>query len=265
MSNARRLLLALPVPILLLVLWHLSVDQAWELWFDIRMGSVPAPSDVAVRLWDFAFGGDSNVFSGTLLVQLWASTSRVLTGFALAVLVAVPLGALMGSSRTVSAVMDPTISLIRPVPVTAWVPLVLIVVGLGHRATVMLVFLAAFYPVLLNTIAGVRAVPPRLLEAAAMLGTRPTERMQRVVLPAALPSILAGMRIALGFGWVIVVVGETVGVPDGLGAVIIEARETSQTALIVAGMVYIGLAGFITDRVMTGLIQLSLRNRPVNV
>jgi len=187
----------------------------------------------------------------------------VLSGFVLAAVVAVPLGIVMGRYALVSAAIDPSLSLVRPIPVTAWAPIALITIGVGNKATIFLVFLAAFFPILLNTVSGVSSVPPRLLEAAAMLGTPARQVLYKVVFPAALPSILAGMRIALGFGWVVVVVGENVGVPTGLGAMIIQAQETSRTDLIVAGMALIGLAGYLTDRLMTSLIRLSLRNRPL--
>lgn len=260
----RRMLIALPLPILLVLLWQVGVDHAWELPLDIRMLNVPTPLAVLDRLRDFAFGGVmDDAFSGTLGVHLWASTGRVLTGFAWASFVAVPLGLTIGRSKVTASAIEPTISLLRPVPVTAWVPLVLIVIGLGSRATVVLVFLACVYPILLNTVAGVKAVPLRLLEAADMLGTKRVSRLWRVVLPAALPSILTGMRVALGFGWVVVVVGETVGVTTGLGSVIIEAQQTSKTDLIVAGMIFIGLAGFLTDKTMTGATRRVLRDRPL--
>lgn len=259
------LLLALPVPVVLLVLWQMAVQAEWTVpIIDLRMANVPEPVEVVKRLYDVIFGGVfDDAYSNSILTHAWASTRRVLSGFALAALVAVPLGIIMGRFGRVSAAIDPTLSLVRPIPVTAWAPIALITIGVGNKATIFLVFLAAFFPILLNTVSGVSSVPRRLLEAAAMLGTPARQVLYKVVFPAALPSILAGMRIALGFGWVVVVVGENVGVPTGLGAMIIEAQETSKTDLIVAGMVLIGLAGYLTDRLMTTVIRLSLRNRPL--
>lgn len=255
----RRALWALPFPVALVALWHVAVLRGW-------MTIIPPPKDIAVELWDFAIGGVyDSVHSGTLATHLWASFSRVLTGFAWAVAIAVPLGILIGRSSRVAALLEPTLSLLRPVPVTAWVPLVLIVFGLGSGATVILVFIAAFYPILLSTITGVKNVPERLVEAGAMLGTRGWRMLVRVIVPAALPSILGGMRIALGFAWVVVVVGETTGVPTGLGSTITEARETSNTALIIAGMTFIGLAGFFSDKLLVLTFRLLRRNRPLIV
>ncbi|WP_211262251.1 ABC transporter permease [Nitriliruptor alkaliphilus] len=262
-AAGRSLAVALPVPLLLLVFWHVGVVNAWRLPFDIKMAFVPTPIEVVDRLRDLLLGGVfDDAFSGTAWQHLWASTQRVLTGFVLAVLIAVPLGIWMGRSRLVFRLLDPTINLIRPVPVTAWAPLSLLIIGFGDRSTIFLVFLAAFFPVLLNTIGGVQQVSPRLIEAAAMLGTRPRAVLYRVVLPASMRSIVSGLRIALGLSWVILVVGETVGIRVGLGSMITQARDMSKTDLIVAGMVIIGLAGFLADRLLNVLIRFGTQKRP---
>src|SRR5690606_14715764 len=110
------------------------------------------------------------------------------------VLVAVPLGVLMGRSQLLFRMLEPTINLVRPIPVTAWAPLTLLIIGFGDRSTVFLVFIAAVFPILLNTISGVHQVPGRLLEAAAMLGTPPIQALYKVVIPAAASQIISGMR-----------------------------------------------------------------------
>jgi len=261
---ARQLLLGLPVPLLLIVFWHLGVRNGWTLPFDIRMAQVPAPLEVGRRLADIAFGGLINdPFSGELAKHAWASGVRVVSGFAAAAAIAIPLGVLMGRSRLLAALLDPVVNLVRPIPVTAWVPLALIIIGIGDRATIFLVFLAAFFPVLLNTITAVYQVPNRLLEASAMLGTPRSQALYKVVIPAAAPGIIGGLRIALGLSWVILVVGETTGIRIGLGAMINEAQEVSKTDLVVAGMVVIGLIGFLTDRLLVGLVKVFAGRRPL--
>jgi NitT/TauT family transport system permease protein len=257
MTRTRVVLLGLPFPIALIALWHVAVQQDW-------ISIIPLPGDAAKETWDFLAGGIYDTAqSGTLAMHLLASGGRVLTGFAVAAAVAVPLGILIGRSRRLETVVGPTINLLRPIPVTAWVPLVLIVFGLGGQSTVILVFIAAVYPILLNTIAGVRGASKRLLEAGQMLGTSRLRMLTRIVLPASLPSVLTGMRVGLGFAWVVVVVGETTGVPEGLGAVITEAREVSNTALIIAGMATIGLAGYASDRLITLLVRTLSGRRPL--
>ena len=198
---------------------------------------------------DLAIGGpEGDAFSGTLLSHLTASLTRVFGGFGLAALAAVPLGLLIGRVPLMRQILDPTLQILRPVPVTAWLPLAMILFGLGPRSAYFLVFLGAFYPILVNTIFGVRSVEPRLFEAAAMLGCRGAAQFARVVLPAALPSIFTGLRLGLGFAWVVIVVGEMTGVPTGLGAIIMEARQLSRTDIVICGMIVIGVAGFVCDR-----------------
>lgn len=259
----RAALLALPIPLIFLTLWQLGVQYAWSLPLGIQMGFLPTPVDVARRIADYAVGGIVNdAFSGTLLTHLWASTQRVLAGFAIAAALAIPLGVIMGRSRTTTLMLEPGLNLLRPIPVTAWVPLAMLIIGYGDVATIFLVVLAAFFPILINTVTGVQQVPTRLIEAAAMLGTPPIQTLYKVVIPAASRSIVAGMRVALGLAWVILVVGETVGISTGLGATITQARDMSKTDLIVAGMVIIGIAGFLADRLLVALIKLLTRNRP---
>ncbi|WP_432545449.1 ABC transporter permease [Kineococcus sp. SYSU DK004] len=260
----RTWLLAVPVPLLLLLLWDRGVAGAWTLPLGVQMGFLPEPLDVARRLADLAFGGlVEDSYSRTLWIHLYASTLRVVQGFLLAAVLAVPLGVVMGRSSVLFRMLEPTVNLVRPIPVTAWAPLSLLIIGFGDRSTIFLVFLAAFFPILLNTITGVRQVPARLLEAAAMLGTPAVQALYKVVLPAAVPSIVGGLRIALGLAWVILVVGETVGISVGLGAMITQARDQSRTDLIICGMVVIGLAGFLADRLLVLLVRVLAGRRPL--
>ncbi|MFE1597926.1 ABC transporter permease [Methylobacterium sp. ID0610] len=245
LARLREPVLALAFPLALGVIWHLAtVDRPYSL--------IPPPAEVWTELRDLAVGGiNDDAFSGTLVAHLVASVSRVLGGFGLAVLAALPLGLLIGRVPLVRQLLDPTFQILRPVPVTAWLPLAMILFGLGPRSAYFLVFLGAFYPILVNTVFGVRSVEPRLFEAAAMLGCRGSAQFARVVLPAALPSIFTGLRLGLGFAWVVIVVGEMTGVPTGLGALIMEARQLSRTEIVICGMVVIGLAGFVSDRIVT--------------
>jgi NitT/TauT family transport system permease protein len=150
----------------------------------------------------------------------------------------------------------------RPIPVTAWLPLAMIMFGLGPKSAFFLVCLGAFYPILLNTIFGVRSVDPRLFESASMLGCEGTAQFFRVVLPASLPAIFTGLRLGLGFAWVVIVVGEMTGVQTGLGAIIMEARQLSRTEIVICGMITIGIAGFISDRAIVWLGRYLLKWSP---
>lgn len=250
--------LALIVPLLLLLGWHLAVKAGMT-----RL--IPSPAEVAEYMVDFAVGGIwDDAFSATLHLHLLASASRVYGGFALAALVAVPLGLLIGRNRVVQQLLDPFLQLMRPIPVTAWLPLSMILFGLGPKSAFFLVFLGAFYPILLNTVFGVKSVEPRLFEAAAMLGCRGNAQFFKVVLPAALPSIFTGLRLGLGLAWFVIVVGEMTGVPQGLGAVIMDGRTLSRTELVICGMIVIGIAGFLSDRAVVLLMNRLLRWSPTH-
>ena len=252
----KAVMLALVVPLALLLGWHLAVKAGMT-----RL--IPSPADVAEYMVDFAVGGIwDDAFSATLHIHLFASMTRVYGGFALAALVAVPLGLLIGRNEKVRALLDPFLQLMRPIPVTAWLPLSMILFGLGPRSAFFLVFLGAFYPILLNTVFGVRSVEKRLFEAASMLGCSGTAQFFRVVLPASLPSIFTGLRLGLGLAWFVIVVGEMTGVPQGLGAVIMDGRTLSRTELVICGMIVIGIAGFISDRIIVAVMNRLLRWSP---
>ncbi len=255
-DTLRRLLTPAILPMLLLLAWHLGVRMTGT-----RL--IPLPQDVALMLYDFAFGGIyDDAFSQTLHQHLWKSVTRVYGGFFAAALVAIPLGLLVGRIKLIRELVDPTLQLLRPVPVTAWLPLSMIFFGIGPNAAIFLVFLGAFYPIVFNTIFGVRSVDERLFEAAAMLGCKGSSLFRQVVLPAALPAILNGLRLGHGFAWILIVVGEMTGVQQGLGAVIMDGRMLSRSELVIAGMVVIGIAGFATDRLLVMLNNRLLKWSP---
>lgn len=255
-ERVQGILLAIAFPLALVVLWHQLVMMTGT-------KLVPTPYQVGVMMYDFAFGGvHDDAFSGTIITHLLASMQRVYGGFALAIAIGIPLGLLIGKVRIIRQMLDPTLSLLRPIPVTAWLPLSMIFFGLGPRSAVFLVFLGAFYPILLNTIFGVRSVDLKLFEAASMLGCDGSRMFRQVVLPAAMPSIFNGLRLAHGFAWILIVVGEMTGVPTGLGSVIMDGRTLSRTDLVITGMIVIGVAGFITDRIIVSINNWILRWSP---
>ena len=244
LERARAIVLGAGFPLVLVLAWHYAVLSSGT-----RL--VPTPYQVGVMMKDFAVGGVyDDAFSATILTHLFASMQRVYAGFLLAVAVGIPLGLVIGKVPVARQLLDPTLSLLRPIPVTAWLPLSMVFFGLGPRSAVFLVFLGAFYPILLNTIFGVRSVDPKLFEAASMLGCQGNAQFYKVVLPAAMPSISTGLRLGLGLAWFVIVVGEMTGVPQGLGAVIMDARTLSRTDLVICGMIVIGLAGYLSDRVV---------------
>jgi NitT/TauT family transport system permease protein len=247
MESLRAFILGAGFPILLILVWDRAIAITGT-----RL--IPGPWQVAVMMYDFTFGGVyDDAFSGTILTHVWKSVQRVYGGFFLAALVGIPLGMMIGRIKVLRQLLDPTISLLRPIPVTAWLPLSMIFFGLGPNAAIFLVFLGAFYPILLNTMFGVRSIDPRLFEAAAMLGCTGAGIFRQIVLPASLPAIFSGLRIAHGFAWILIVVGEMTGVPTGLGSVVMDGRTLSRTDLVITGMIVIGTCGFVTDRIIVAI------------
>jgi NitT/TauT family transport system permease protein len=256
LERVRAVVLGIGFPVLLVVLWDLAVR-----FTGTRL--VPSPREVAVMMYDFSFGGVyDDAFSGTIVTHILKSMERVYGGFFAAAALGIPLGLMIGRIKVIRQLLDPTISLLRPIPVTAWLPLSMIFFGLGPKAAIFLVFLGAFYPILLNTIFGVRSVDPRLFEAAAMLGCSGGAMFRQIVLPASMPAIFNGLRLGHGFAWILIVVGEMTGVPTGLGSVIMDGRTLSRTDLAIVGMIVIGVLGFLTDRLIVQLNNRMLRWSP---
>ena len=240
----RAIVLGAGFPLLLILVWDRAVAMTGT-----RL--IPSPYQVAVMMYDFTFGGIyDDAFSGTILTHIWKSMQRVYGGFLLAAVIGIPLGMMLGRIKVLRQLLDPTISVLRPIPVTAWLPLSMIFFGLGPNAAIFLVFLGAFYPILLNTMFGVRSIDPKLFEAASMLGCTGPSLFRQIVLPASLPAIFNGLRIAHGFAWILIVVGEMTGVPTGLGSVVMDGRTLSRTDLVITGMIVIGACGFVTDRII---------------
>ncbi len=246
-DRIRGIVLGAGFPVLMVIAWDLAVRYTGT-----RL--IPSPRDVAVMMYDFSFGGVyDDAFSGTIVTHILMSMQRVYGGFFAAAALGIPLGLMIGRVKLVRQLLDPTISLLRPIPVTAWLPLSMIFFGLGPNAAIFLVFLGAFYPILLNTIFGVRSVDLRLFEAASMLGCSGSAMFRQIVLPASLPAIFNGLRLGHGFAWILIVVGEMTGVPTGLGSVIMDGRTLSRTDLAIVGMIVIGVLGFLTDRLIVTL------------
>jgi NitT/TauT family transport system permease protein len=251
----------------LAVLLPLAIVAAWQsagVNGAIAGGALPTPDRVwhAWRLWAFGtatFG--LNPYVGTWLDNLVFSAQRVAHGFGLAILVGVPMGILIGWSRLAASLVDPTIQWLRPVPITAWLPISIAIFGIRDFGAVFLITIGAFYPIVVNTTQGARDVERNWIRAALMMGAGRLDILTRVVLPAALPSIFTGMRIGLGIGWTAVIVSEMVAVKSGLGYVLWDAYYVGRMDIVIADMVSIGLIGFLSDRLIVALEIWALRWR----
>jgi NitT/TauT family transport system permease protein len=191
--------------------------------------------------------------SGEMPADLLASAGRVLLGFLLGAGLALPLGLLMGISRLWHELLDPLVQLLRPIPPIAYIPLAILWFGIGDPPAVFLIAIGAFFPVLMNTTAGVRQVDSIYIRAGQTLGAGPLPLFRRIILPAAMPYILAGARIAMGTSFIVVIVAEMIAVNNGLGYRILEAREYFWSDKVIAGMLTIGFVGLAIDAGMSRL------------
>ncbi|MCU0984905.1 MAG: ABC transporter permease [Acetobacteraceae bacterium] len=241
-------LLGLALPAVIVAVWEVLGRTGI-----VPQGILPAPSLVASTWWDWAFaspGMGLNPYLGTWAETVLFSARRVFTGFAAAILVGVPLGVMIGWNRLVAGAVDPLIQSLRPIPITAWLPFAIAVFGIRDAGAVFLIGLGAFFPIVVNTTAGARDTPKNLIRAARMMGASERQLLLRVVLPNALPSIFTGMRLGLGIAWTAVIVAEIVAVKSGLGYVLWDAYYVGRMDVVIADMVSIGIAGFLSDRVL---------------
>jgi NitT/TauT family transport system permease protein len=249
---------AIAAPVVCLILWEFVCRAGW-----VRVQLLPPPSQVFRKAWEALAPGQPFdpatsgrlrwLFSGELIADALASLLRVLVGFFIGAALALPLGLLMGANKTLNACLNPLVQILRPIPPIAYIPLSILWFGLGNPPAFFLISLGAFFPVLVNTISGVRNVDSIYLRAARNLGARGPVLFTRVILPAALPYILAGLRVGLGVAFIVVIVAEMIAVNSGLGYRILEAREFFWSDKIIVGMFTIGLLGLGLDLAMERL------------
>jgi NitT/TauT family transport system permease protein len=199
-------------------------------------------------------------FAGRFADDVSASLTRVLYGFAIATILGLPLGLLSGRLAMVDRSLSFTVNAIRAAPGITWLPLAMVWFGIGAATTIFLVSLAAFFPIYLNTASGARQVDPLLLRSAQMMGVSGFSAVRKVLIPASMPHILTGLRLGLGLAWAYLVLGELTGVPNGLGAVIMDARMLGRVDMIIVGMVIIALIGRLSDLLLSLGLRLTMKS-----
>jgi NitT/TauT family transport system permease protein len=219
---------------LLLAVWHFSV-----LWTATKV--FPSPLSVERGLVQLI---DKHV----LWADIGDSLRRVALGFGLATIVGVPLGLTLGWYPAVNQIVNPVVQILRPISPIAWIPVAIVFFGVGEKTAVFLIFLSAFFPIVVSCISGVSSVPLIFRRAGRNFGLSPAQILARVVFPAALPQVLIGLRIALGVAWLVVVAAEMIAVDSGLGYLVIDSRNSGKHYdLVVAAMLVIGVIGLMLD------------------
>lgn len=236
------------MPLLALGIWELAVDRGL-----LDAGLIPAPHTVVKTWYAWIFGGGAagaSLYDGTWWTNVVASLQRVLLGFAIAAVSGTVMGLLIGWFRLPRLLFQPLIDVLRPIPVTAWVPFAVVLFGISGASSVMLIALGAFFPICLNAAAGAQGTPTILVQAARMLGTSPSNVVRRVVLPSTVPALVTGLRVGLALAWVLVIVSEMVAVKSGLGFSLWQAYYFTRPDIIVAAMFSVGLLGYVSDQIL---------------
>ena len=241
-----RVAYAVALPLALLALWTLLTATG-----TVKSYQLASPADVARELGVL-------VASGALWSHLFASFGRVAIGFACAFVVAVAIGATVGLSRRIELAIDPTLQAIRSVPSLAWVPLILLWLGIGETAKVALIAIGAFFPIYVNLVAGIRGVDRKLVEVAGVLGICGFALARRVVLPAALPSLLVGARIGLTQAWLFLVAAELLASTRGLGFMLTEGQQISRTDEILTAILLLAFCGKLSESAMRAIEKRAL-------
>lgn len=214
--------------------WHYAV-----LWTATKI--FPSPLEVERGFAEL-------IQQGVLYRDILDSLRRVAIGYFSAVALGIPLGLLFGWYPAINQVVNPVVQILRPISPIAWIPVAIIFFGVGDYAAIFLVFLGAFFPIIVTCVAAVSNVPAIYRRAGSNFGLKPAQILSRVVFPAALPQILVSLRVALGIAWLVVVAGEMIAVTSGLGFLIIDSRNSGKRYdLVVGAMLIIGVIGLALD------------------
>ncbi|CAD6536015.1 Putative aliphatic sulfonates transport permease protein SsuC [Paraburkholderia hiiakae] len=247
---SRRRLAPWLVPLAVLVIWEIAAKSG-----ALSTRVLPEPLAVLRAAW-------SLIESGEMWADVRVSTWRALSGFAIGGGIGLVLGLATGLFKPVETALDSTVQMVRNIPALAMIPLVILWFGIGEEAKVFLVALGVFFPVYVNTFHGIRSVDANLVEMARSYGLKGFSLYREVILPGALPSILVGVRFALGLMWVTLIVAETISAQSGIGYMTMNAREFLQTDVVVVGILLYAALGKLADWLAKSLERVALRWHP---
>ncbi|MFH4934503.1 ABC transporter permease [Staphylococcus cohnii] len=212
---------------------------------------LPGPILVAESIWHF-------IITGEIFTHLGISLFRFFVGFSIAILIGVPTGFLLGRSSLLHNAIEPLFQLIRPISPIAWSPFVVLWFGIGSLPAMAIIFIAAFFPIVFSTIKGVRNVEPQYLKIASNMNLTGWTLYRNILFPASFKHIMAGIHMAVGTSWIFLVSGEMIGAQSGLGFLIVDARNMLNLEDVLSAIFFIGLFGFIIDRIISYLEKLIL-------
>jgi sulfonate transport system permease protein len=239
-QRLRTPLKGLALPVAIIIVLELVVRTGW-----LPSYQMPAPSEVALTLVDLA--------DGALWKHIGASLTRVMGGFFIGASLAVMFAAWVGLSREAEAWLEPTFAGLRSIPSLAWVPLLLLWLGIGETSKVVLIAIGAFFPVYLNGVAAIRGIDRKWVEVGLMYGFSRPRLIRRILLPAALPGLFTGLRSGMSLSWMFLVAAELIAATKGLGYLLSDGRETSRPDIVLAAIIVLALLGKLSDGVLARL------------
>ena len=231
------------VPAILVVLWELVVKVGW-----VAPHLLPPPSELVSTVADL-------IKSGDIFTHIGVSSLRVLAGFGIGAALALAIGAAVGLSRRVESLLDPTFQAIRAIPSLAWVPLLLLWLGIDEAPKITLIAIGAFFPVYLNFTAGIQNVDRKLVEVGGIYGLTGWKLVSRIFIPAALPNLFTGLRSGLSLAWMFLVAAELIAATKGLGYLLTDGRETGRADLVIVAIIVLALLGKLSDGLLRWLEQ----------
>ncbi len=243
MNAVKKNMLGFIVPVLILTAWYCCT-----VFTNIPNSLLPKISVVFQSFQEM-------LLSGQLLEDLGVSIGRVLKGFLCSALAGLTLGALMGMSKTVTALLLPTITTIRQIPVIAWIPLIILWAGIGEESKVVIIVIAASFPILMNTLSGFTSTPNGLVEVARLYKLNKWQTFTKVYLPHALPQILVGLKLGLGVSWMALVAAELIAASSGIGYRMNDARSIMRSDKVMVCMIVIGAVGILMDKLLSVIFE----------
>lgn len=240
-QRTQRFLTFILMPVLLVIVWQWGSEKGL-----INPHILPAPSKEVTTFGDL-------IASGKLQRNLLVSAIRVIQGFVFGAALGIVIGSIMGLSRKLHSLLISLVGIFRPIPMIAWIPLLILWMGIGEPSKVTVIAMGSFWPILLNTIQGFQTVDVKLLEVAKILEKSRWQIMFEVILPSALPSVFTGIRLGLSSAWTCVVAAEMIAASEGIGYMITYARELTQPHVMLVGVFSIGFIGLFIDTLVLKL------------
>lgn len=239
MKKIQNIFLGLLVPILILVLW----------WYMTNF--TDTPETILPKLSNVGIQFKNMLLDGSLAANLGISLKRVLEGYIVSVILGVLMGTLIGMSDIARRIFQPTLTTIRQIPIMAWIPLLILWCGIGEESKIVIIVIASFFPIMVNTQAGISSTPVSYVEVARLYKLSSFKTFLRVYLPHALPQIQTGLKLGLGVSWMAVVAAELIAATSGIGYSMSYARTLMESDVVIICMIVIGLVGILMDKIVS--------------